>query len=103
MPSIGMRIAALIAAVVTTAVVGSCGESAPTPEAKPSKHNAADVTFADKMIPHHQQALEMAAMVPSRTTNRDLIILAKHIALVQQVQVDTLQGLLHEFSDPATT
>jgi uncharacterized protein (DUF305 family) len=101
MPSVGMRITALLAAVVTTAVVSSCGESSPTPDAQAPKHNGADVTFAHKMIPHHQQALDMAAMVPSRTTNRELIIMAKHIALDQQAQIDTLQGLLQQWGEPA--
>jgi uncharacterized protein (DUF305 family) len=101
MPSVGMRIAALVAAVVTTAVVSSCGESSPTPDAQAPKHNAADVTFAQKMIPHHQQALDMAAMVPSRTTNRDVIVTAKHIAMDQQAQIDTLRGLLQQWGEPA--
>ncbi len=96
-----MRITALLAAVVTTAVVSSCGASPPTPDAQAPKHNAADVTFAQKMIPHHQQALDMAAMVPSRTTNRDLIVMAKHIALDQQAQIDTLRGLLQQWGEPA--
>ena len=103
MPSVGMRIAALLAAVVTTAVVSSCGESSPAPEALAPKHNAADVTFAQKMIPHHQQALDMSAMVPSRTTNRQLIVMAKHIALDQQAQIDTLQGLLQQWGEPAAS
>ena len=65
-------------------------------DAQAPKHNGADVTFAQKMIPHHQQALDMAAMAPSRTTNRELIIMAKHIALDQQAQIVTLQGLLQQ-------
>jgi uncharacterized protein (DUF305 family) len=101
MPSVGMRITALLSALVTAAVVSSCGESSPTPDTQAPKHNAADVTFAQKMIPHHQQALDMAAMVPSRTTNRELIVMAKHIALDQQAQIDTLQGLLQQWGEPA--
>jgi uncharacterized protein (DUF305 family) len=101
MASVGMRITALVAAVVTTAVMSSCGESSPpVPDAQSTKHNAADVTFAQKMIPHHQQALEMAAMVPSRTTNRELRIMAKHIELDQQAQIDTLQALLQQWGAP---
>jgi uncharacterized protein (DUF305 family) len=52
------------------------------------------------MIPHHQQALEMAAMVPSHTTNDKLIVMAKHIELDQQAQIDTLQGLLQQWGAP---
>jgi uncharacterized protein (DUF305 family) len=43
----------------------------------------------------------MAAMVPSRTTNRRLVIMAKHIALDQQAQIETLQGLLQQWGEPA--
>jgi uncharacterized protein (DUF305 family) len=101
MPSVGMRFACLLAAMVATAVVGSCGQSPRTPDAQTTKHNAADVTFAQKMIPHHQQALDMSAMVPSRTTNRELIVMAKQIALDQQAQIDTLQELLQQWGEPA--
>ena len=96
-----MRFACLLAAMVATAVVGSCGQSPRTPDAQTTKHNAADVTFAQKMIPHHQQALDMSAMVPSRTTNRELIVMAKQIALDQQAQIDTLQELLQQWGEPA--
>jgi uncharacterized protein (DUF305 family) len=101
MPSVGVRITALLAAVVTTAVLSSCGDSSPAPEVQPPTHNAADATFAQKMIPHHQQALDMSAMVPSRTTNRDLIVMAKRIAVDQQAQIDTLRGLLQQWGEPA--
>ena len=38
-----------------------------TPAAGP--HNEADVMFAQAMIPHHRQALEMTALVDDRTTD----------------------------------
>jgi uncharacterized protein (DUF305 family) len=101
MASIGMRITALLSALAAVAVMSSCAESPPATDAQSTVHNATDLTFAQKMIPHHQQALDMAAMVPSRTTNRDLIVMAKHIALDQQAQIDTLQGLLQQWGEPA--
>ena len=101
MASVGMRITALIAAVITTALVSSCQESSPSREGPSTEHNAADVTFAQKMIPHHQQALDMAAMVPLRTTNRKLIVFAKHVALDQQAEIETLQGLLTQWGESA--
>ena len=100
MAPVGMRITALIAALITTSVLTACGESSPpAPEAQSTEHNAADVTFAQKMIPHHQQAIDMAAMVPSRTTNGKLIVMAKHIELDQQAQIETLQGLLQQWGE----
>lgn len=44
------------------ALIGGCGSSAPTE----AEHNAADVTFATQMIPHHAQAVEMAEAAPSK-------------------------------------
>lgn len=101
MRSTGMRVAVFLAAVVTTAVLSSCGESAPSVDTQAANHNTADVTFAQKMIPHHRQALDMAALVPSRSTNRKLIIMAKDIAGDQQAQIETLQGLLQQWGEPA--
>ncbi|MDT5324783.1 MAG: hypothetical protein QOF25_1935, partial [Mycobacterium sp.] len=37
--------------------------------AQPAGFNDQDVEFATNMIPHHQQAVEMAALVPDRSTN----------------------------------
>jgi uncharacterized protein (DUF305 family) len=99
MPSIGMRVVVLIAAVVTATVVSSCHESAPVPDAQSTVHNAADVAFAMNMIPHHQQAVDMAAMVPSRTSNRELLLLAKHISVDQQAQIDTLRDWLGQWGE----
>jgi uncharacterized protein (DUF305 family) len=101
MPSVGLRITTLLATVLMVAVVSSCGQSSPTPAAPEAEHNAADVAFAKNMIPHHHQALDMAAMVPSRTANRDLIVIANHIAPDQQSQIYTLQELLEQWGEPA--
>lgn len=105
MRSVAVRIPALLAAVFTAVVLTSCGKSPPpASDAQSAKHNAADVTFAQKMIPHHQQALDMSAMVPSHTANDNVIVMAKHIAADQQAQIDTLQGLLQAWGQsPAPT
>lgn len=82
-------------------VLASCAKSSPpAADTQSTEHNAADVTFAQKMIPHHQQALDMSAMVPSHTTNDNVIVMAKHIAADQQAQIDTLQGLLQSWGQP---
>ena len=41
--------------------------------AQPAGFNADDVAFATNMIPHHQQAVELSALVPDRSTNPELI------------------------------
>ena len=101
MRSVAMRIPALLAAVLTAVVLTSCGKSSPpAADTQSATHNAADVTFAQQMIPHHQQALDMSAMVPSHTTNDNVIVMATHIAADQQAQIDTLQGLLELWGQP---
>jgi uncharacterized protein (DUF305 family) len=105
MPSVRMRITSVLAAVATAAVVGACGgpsggEQQAGQVADAAVHDAADVAFAQNMIPHHQQAVDMSAMVPSHTTNHDLIIMAKHISLDQQAEIDTLHQLLGQWGQP---
>jgi uncharacterized protein (DUF305 family) len=63
-------------------------------------HNAADIAFAQAMIPHHRQAVEMAAMVPSRTTNPDVRMMATHISWDQQAEILTMTGLLDQWGEP---
>ncbi|MFA7267300.1 MAG: DUF305 domain-containing protein, partial [Candidatus Nanopelagicales bacterium] len=46
-------------------------------------HNDADIEFAQMMIPHHEQAVVMAEMVPSRTNNAEMISLAEAIKVAQ--------------------
>jgi uncharacterized protein (DUF305 family) len=97
-----VRAAALMLAVM---VLTSCGLSAEPGHAghehtASTSHNTADIAFAQKMIPHHQQAVEMSAMVPGHSTNHGLVVMAKHIQLDQQAQIDTLTELLEQWGVP---
>ena len=57
--------------------------------------------FAQMMIPHHQQAVELAAMVPDRSTNPDVLALATKIAGAQQPEINTMKALLLQWAvDP---
>ena len=98
MSVLALRVARpIILAVAAAALICACGGgSAPNDAAK---HNSDDVTFAEMMIPHHQQALDMADMVPTRTANQDLLVLAKHIALDQGAEIETLRGLLRQWGE----
>jgi uncharacterized protein (DUF305 family) len=52
--------------------------------------NDADVTFAQKMIPHHQQAIEMAQLTEGRAADPRIFDLAGRIQAAQQPEIDTL-------------
>jgi uncharacterized protein (DUF305 family) len=78
---------------------GPTGPSA-THDSQSAEHNTADIAFAEDMIPHHRQAVEMTAMVPSRSTNPDLLVIATHISSDQQAEILTMKGLLARWGVP---
>ena len=57
-------------------------------------HTAADTRFMQGMIGHHAQALSMAALVPSRTSNPDLRLLAEKIDVSQRDEIATMRRWL---------
>lgn len=105
MSSYPIRMAALVAAAATVVAVSSCSTSTQSRPASPSTtatqaasgHNMADVMFAHMMIPHHQQALDLSALVPDRSTNQELITLAATIASEQQPEIDQMQAMLADW------
>jgi uncharacterized protein (DUF305 family) len=69
-------------------------------EAAPSD---ADVTFTQNMIPHHQQAIEMAKLVDTHTDRPELRELADSIQSSQSQEITQLQGWLRSWGKPAAT
>ena len=66
------------------------------------RYSAADVKFMRDMIPHHQQALDMAALVAERTSRNEMIELAGRIEASQNDEIAFMQGWLAERGeDPA--
>jgi uncharacterized protein (DUF305 family) len=57
------------------------------PDAGRSAHTAADVRFMQGMIVHHQQALEMASLVPDRSERPDVRLLARRIEASQDDEI----------------
>jgi uncharacterized protein (DUF305 family) len=57
----------------------------------PSK---ADVEFMQGMIMHHAQAVEMTALIPSHTTNKDLELLGARISRSQSNEIKLMQRWL---------
>lgn len=54
----------------------------------------ADVKFMQGMIGHHQQAIEMAVLLPSRTSREDMKLLARRIEVSQADEIQMMQGWL---------
>lgn len=55
-----------------------------------------DVAFMRGMIAHHQQALEMTALVPGRTDREDIALLANRIELSQDVEIRLMRSWLEQ-------
>ncbi len=64
--------------------------------------NAGDVTFAQGMIPHHQQAVEMAtiALDPAREAGTAVKDLATRIQGAQDPEIQLMTGWLEEWGQP---
>ncbi|MBB2915042.1 uncharacterized protein (DUF305 family) [Streptosporangium becharense] len=55
---------------------------------------AADVRFAEDMIPHHRQALEMAGLVEARTSSQPVRRLAERITAAQRPEIGAMTAWL---------
>lgn len=101
----------VLGAVFPTAACGGGDEHAEHPSAAATTteesgppHNSADVTFAQAMIPHHQQALALAALVPDRSTNPEIVKIAAGIAAQQEPEMTAMRAMMIQWQvEPAGT
>jgi uncharacterized protein (DUF305 family) len=84
-----VRKAILGAALVL--LLGACGNTA--------AFNDADVTFAQGMIPHHRQAVEMAELAETRAQRPEVKQLAAQIKAAQDPEIQTMTGWLNEWGE----
>jgi uncharacterized protein (DUF305 family) len=116
-----LRHAALpVLAAATALALAACGGSTSSPSghegmpgmtsttsaSTPSRptaagpHNEADVAFATGMIPHHGQAITMAQMALSTSTNPKVKDLATAIKAAQDPEIQTMSGWLTGWAQP---
>ncbi|GAB2760654.1 DUF305 domain-containing protein [Salinifilum aidingensis] len=99
----------LIAALAAAALLGaSCtnADAPPAPERSSAQQSAAspaDVTFARGMVPHHEQAVEMADLVPARSDDPAMTDLAERIRQAQQPEIDQLESWLAAWGGSEST
>jgi uncharacterized protein (DUF305 family) len=55
-----------------------------------SGFSGSDIMFAQMMIPHHQQAVDMSTLAKTRTTNPELLALAKQIKDAQAPEIEQM-------------
>ncbi|RSM87603.1 DUF305 domain-containing protein [Kibdelosporangium aridum] len=85
---------------------GTMTTGAPTSTSAPAAatgNNADDISFAQGMIPHHAQAVEMAKLVPSRSTDQKVLDLAKRIQQAQDPEIQQLTDMLKKWGSAPTS
>jgi uncharacterized protein (DUF305 family) len=95
-------------ALALSLALSACGGEAAPPATAPTgttpgataqadvsaEHNDADIRFAQTMIPHHQQAVEMAEIAVDRAQNPEVKALAEQIQGAQDPEIETMTGFL---------
>ena len=62
----------------------------------------ADIDFMQGMIMHHSQAVEMTALMPSHTQNKDLLLLGARISRSQADEIKFMQHWLQARGEPTS-
>ena len=65
-----------------------------------SSYSPYDVRFMQDMIPHHQQAVEMAELVAARTNRPELVDAAGRITLSQRDEIEFMEQWLVDRGEP---
>ncbi|MFI5486764.1 DUF305 domain-containing protein [Micromonospora echinaurantiaca] len=112
-PTIARRAALAGAATVVLALTGCAGDHSPSgmghdqprstasgASAGASAFGPADVMFAQMMIPHHQQAVEMADLAATRAADPAVKRLAGQIKAAQAPEIATMSGWLAAWGRP---
>jgi uncharacterized protein (DUF305 family) len=87
--------AALLAASLLT--LAACGNE--DDNGSNAEHNDADVTFAQQMIPHHEQAIQMAGLAETRAESQEVKDLAADIEAAQDPEIETMTGWLESWGE----
>jgi uncharacterized protein (DUF305 family) len=92
-------------ALAATLTVAGCGSNdistssatSSSTSSSSSDFNDADVTFAQSMIPHHEQAVQMAKMAVTNASSPEVKQLAEKIEAAQGPEIETMTGWLKDW------
>ncbi|MEU2266674.1 DUF305 domain-containing protein [Streptomyces olindensis] len=108
-----VRRAGLVAtAVAASLVLAACGSDSGSGSGSAARtsasagaedtagaHNDQDVSFAQGMIPHHQQAIEMSQMASTQASSAEVKDLASRIQKAQDPEIKTMSGWLKAWGE----
>jgi uncharacterized protein (DUF305 family) len=70
---------------------------APAGDDASAEHNEQDMTFAQMMIPHHQQAIDMTKLAAEKATDAKVKDLATRIEDAQDPEIEKMNGMLEQW------
>jgi uncharacterized protein (DUF305 family) len=74
--------------IVTALLLSGCS----TATQSNSEYRSDDIAFAEQMIPHHEQAIEMSEIALLNTTNPDVLQLAQEIKDAQSPEIELMKS-----------
>jgi len=77
-----------LVAAISLILLSGCA----TAEEANSGFSASDINFAEMMIPHHEQAIEMSDIAFKNTTNPEVLQLAQEIKDAQAPEIDLMKS-----------
>ena len=84
----GLRVRRLFVLVITALLLTGCA----TATQSNSEYSSDDIAFAEQMIPHHEQAIEMAEIALINTTNPEVLQLAQEIKNAQSPEIELMKN-----------
>ena len=78
----------LLLVMITALLLSGCAASTQSN----SEYSSDDIAFAEMMIPHHEQAIEMSEIAFLNTTNPDVLQLAQEIKVTQSPEIDLMMS-----------
>lgn len=78
----------LFLVMITALLLSGCAASTQSN----SEYSSADIAFAEMMIPHHEQAIEMSEIAFLNTTNPDVLKLAQEIKDAQSPEIELMMS-----------
>ena len=84
--------------LATFALLVGCSDNS----SNTAKFSNSDLMFADMMIPHHEQAIEMSDLALSNSENPEIVALARKIKAAQAPEIEQMKLWLDD-GDPGHT
>lgn len=84
----GLNMKKIFLLIIAALVLTGC---ASTPKAN-SEFSAGDISFAEEMIPHHEQAILMSDIALTNSTSDEILALARDIKAAQAPEIEQMGG-----------